>query len=302
MKYVISGASAAMGKITADLLLKKIPATDLTLITRSPDSLQSWADKGVRVLKGHHGDAESLKAGYEGADVLFMISSLAIGQRISHHRDTIAVAKAAGIKHITYTSVAGTHPANPTPSAIEHVVTEHLLWESGLSFAALRNQMYSENFYVMITEQALPTGRWIHNSKIGGFTPVSRHDIGACAASIMQNPEQHDRVIYEITGSERFTFPEVAALASTLWNKPIEYVAVSNQEMLDFFESVGIPKDGDPTQSFMPLIFGAVELVKQFEAYEMGLLDIKSSHVEFITGQKPRKLASVLVELIEQEN
>jgi NAD(P)H dehydrogenase (quinone) len=300
MKYVISGASAAMGKMVADQLLEKIPVTDLTLISRNPAALQSWADRGVRVLAGHHGDADSLKAGYEGADVLFMISSLAVGQRIEHHRKTIDVAKAAGIKHITYTSVAGTHPVNPTPSATEHIATERMLWESGISFTALRNQMYAEIFFTMINDQALPTGRWIHNSKSGGFSPVARTDIAACVTAIMLNPERHDRVVYEITGSERYTFPEVAALASKLWNTPIEYVAVSDDEMYSIFEQLGVPKDGDPSQTFMPLIFGADELVQQFHAYEMGLLDITSAHVEFITGQKPRLLESVLQEMIAE--
>lgn len=298
MKYVISGASAEMGKMVADQLLNTIPASDLTLISRSPAALQNWADKGVSVLAGHHGDADSLKAGYEGADILFMISSLAVGQRIEHHRATIAAAKAAGIKHIIYTSVAGTHPLNPTPSAIEHLETERMLSESGISYTSLRNQMYSEIIHTMICEQAIPTGRWIHNSKSGGFSPVSRADIAACATAIMLNPEPHERVIYEITGSERFTFPELAELASKLWNTPIDYVAVSDDEMHGIYEKLGIPKQGDPSQTFMPLIFGSDELVKQFRAYDMNLLDICSAHVEIITGKKPKLLEAVLKDLI----
>lgn len=298
MKYVISGASAVLSKLTAERLLETISPGELTMISRSPAALQSFADRGVTVLAGHHGEAESLREGYKGADCLFLISSLAVGERIAHHRETLKVAKEEGVKHIIYTSVAGTHLSNPTPSAIEHWATELMLWESGMSFTSMRNQIYSELMYSMIVEQGLSEGPWLLNSKMGGFAPVSRTDIAACAAAIMQKPEEHSKVVYEITGPERFNFPKVVELAEKLWGEKIEFVQVSDEEMYACYEKMGIPRQGDPSQTFIPLVFGSDELVKQYRAYEMHLLDIQTAHVEMITGNKPRSMESVLKEII----
>lgn len=302
MNYVISGASAALGKLVADNLLEVIPPSKLTLISRNPQALESYRSKGVTIRKGHHGDLESLKAGYKGTDRLFMISSLAVGKRKIEHRNAIEAAKSVGIQHITYTSVAGAHPANPTPSATDHTATERMLWESGISFAALRNQMYSELFYGMIIDQALRTGTWKHNADQGGFSPVSRIDIAACVSEIMLAPEQHDRVVYEITGNERWTFPKVAELAEKLWKKPITYIPVSDEEKYKIYEQRNVPFEGIPTSKNLAIALGADELVKQFRAYEMGLLDVVSAHVEFITGKKPIKFASTLQDMIDQWN
>lgn len=300
MKYVISGASAQIAQLVIPKLLREISTDELTLISRNPASLKKWSDKGVEVLAGHHGDPESLKVGFSDADALLMISSLAVGHRIEHHRNTIAVAKKANVKHITYTGVAGTHPSNNTPSAKEHLVTEQLLQDSGINFTVLRNQLYSEMLYSMIENEAIKTGgRWVLNSAEGGFAPVSRNDIAECAAAIMLAPQKHTKVIYEITGNERFTFPSLAVLAETLWQTSIDYVPVSDQDMYKIYEDIGIPKEGDPTHTIVPFIFGSEELVEQFNAYEMGLLDIQSGHVEYITGKKPALLKDILTNMIQ---
>jgi NAD(P)H dehydrogenase (quinone) len=297
MKYVISGASASLGRLTADKLLQQLDANDLTMVTRNPDSLAEYSARGVNVVKGHHGDPESLREPFSDADALFMISSLAIGHRTKHHKDTIAVAEEAGVKHITYTSVAGAHPQNPTPSAMEHTATESVLHKSDISFTALRNQVYSELLYKIIVDQVIHKKRFIQNCLHGGMAPVSRLDIAAAVVAIMTNPEKHHRVVYEVTGPERFTYPEFIALAGKIWNMDFEYIAISDEEMANLYAKVGVSLEPDPSSSFIPKTFGAKELTAQARAYEMGFLDIVSAHVEIITGEKPRTLESVMREL-----
>lgn len=261
MTYVISGASGTLARLVIEELARNVPASDLILVTRSPDALADWAAKGARVLAGDHRDSESLKRAYQGGDRLLLISGLNIGKRVEEHHNAIEAAKAVGITHITYTSVAGVHPQNPTPSAADHLGTERLLWASGLSFASLRNQMYSELIDDMVREVALPTGTWTHVGEYGHFVPISRDDIAAAAAAIMLSPEKHDRVCYEMTGSERFTFPQIASLASRLYGKPIEYRAVSPDEMWAMFDSLGVPRKGIPEAELVPVRFGSDELV-----------------------------------------
>jgi NAD(P)H dehydrogenase (quinone) len=301
MKYVISGASAQIGRMVAKKILTKVEPSELTLISRNPASLKEFSDLGVNVLTGHHGEADSLREGYENADALLMISSRAGGKRADHHKECIRIAKEVGVKHITYTSCAGAHPSNPTPSAADHLGTEYHLFDSGLSFAALRNQTYSDMLYDIIKKQVLPKKRMIMNCLKGGFSPISRNDIANCAAHIMLATDKHDRVTYEITGPERFTWPEIIDLASKVWETDINYVSVSTPEMFELMEKAGIPFHGNPDSDKMHEAMGAEELTLQADGYELGFLDVQSAAVKWITGFPAQSLESVWRELKGQE-
>ena len=298
MKFVISGASGTLARLIAEELVANIPADDLILSTRNPAALEDWAARGAKVVRGDHSDPDRLKGAYEGGDRLMVISGLNIGQRIQEHSNVIDAAKAVGIEHITYTSVAGVHPGNPTPSAKEHLATERLLWASGLSFTALRNQLYSELVYDMIKDLALPTGKWLHVGDKGRISPVSRADIAAGAAAIMLAPEKHDRVAYEMTGPERLTNREIAQIAARVFCKPIEYIPVPSEQMHKMLAQMGAQPKPNPASDIPPVRFGSDELVNQWIANDEGYLDILSYHVEFLTGRKPRSLESVLRKLI----
>jgi NAD(P)H dehydrogenase (quinone) len=145
-KYVISGASGSLGGKIATLLLERVPAQDITLVTRTPDKLDAFKQRGVTVHPGDYNNPAALERAYAASDVLMMISSMAVTERIPEHRNAISAAKAAGIKHIVYTSTAGIHPQNPTLSASDHIVTEDDLRRCGLGYTIMRNACYAEVF------------------------------------------------------------------------------------------------------------------------------------------------------------
>lgn len=162
--------------------------------------------------------------------------------------------------------------------------------------------MYAELLYDMVVDTALPTGRWIHVGDTGRIAPVSRSDIAASAAAILLAPEEHDRVTYEITGPERFSFRQIAALASKLFGQPIEYTPVSADTLYAELDSVGLPRKGLPDSDIIPMRFGSDELVQSFVAYDQGYHDILSSHVEYLTGRKPKSLVDVMADEIARRS
>jgi NAD(P)H dehydrogenase (quinone) len=301
-KYVINGASALVGLRTADNLLETVAAEDITLVSRNTSVLQKYADKGVRVIAGSYNDESVLHEAYKGADRLFMISGLNVGQRVPEHRLAIDVAKKSGIEHITYTSVAAVHPSNPTPSAGEHLTTEEMLQESGLSFTAMRNQYYSDLVHQTVVDNVLAKNRWVQNNEFGHIVPVSRNDIADCASAIMLEPQKHHRVIYEITGPERLTFPQIAEISASVWGVPIQYMPVTDATMLEIFEKIGVTRNGDPTNPSIAHKFGWEELIPQCQAYESGLYDTLSGHVKYITGKEPETLEATLKRLIAENS
>ncbi|MEY4890384.1 MAG: hypothetical protein RIQ75_1514, partial [Pseudomonadota bacterium] len=82
MAIVISGASGQLARLIANELVRAVPASNLILVTRTPEALADWAARGARVLAGDHRNAESLRLAYQGGDRLMLISGLAIGERV----------------------------------------------------------------------------------------------------------------------------------------------------------------------------------------------------------------------------
>jgi NAD(P)H dehydrogenase (quinone) len=292
-KIVISGASGDLGRRTTEILLQRVEPHNLTLVTRSPDNLAAAVAQGAKVRRGDYRDLASLELAYEGSDVLMIISGHAVSKRIPEHRNAIAAAKKAGIKHIVYTSVAGVHPRNPTISAGDHIVTEHDLRESGLGYTILRNQTYAELFTPM-AQSALACGKWFQVGDRGMISPVSKRDIALCAATCLLEPDMHSRVTYEITGPELLTFTDISQVISDLYDVPIEYVVVTAEEMYAKFDAWGIPRGFTEGAADPAVTYGSDELVTAYIAFDQDYHAILSHHVQFITGKRPHPLGEIL--------
>jgi NAD(P)H dehydrogenase (quinone) len=294
-RYVISGASGSLGgKITARLL-EKIPAENLTLVTRTPDKLDALKLLGVTVHPGDYNDPEELERAYAGSDVLMLISSLAVTQRVPEHRNAINAAKKAGIRHIVYTSTAGIHPQNPTLSASDHIVTEDDLRRCGLGYTIMRNACYAEVFPTVAAQPVLRSGEWVQVEGNGKLAPISKDDIARTAVACLLDPARHDGAVYEITGPELLSFRDIAAMASEVYGVPIRYVPVSVAARYAMLDAMGVPRkftegmDGHPDAH----LWCSEEMVSADIAFQAGYHAILTHHVEFITGEKPASLRDV---------
>jgi NAD(P)H dehydrogenase (quinone) len=190
-RIVISGASGDLGRRVTDLLLKADGDLDLTLVTRKPENLGQRQAQGLRVCRGDYQDADSLDAAYSGGGTLFLISGLNLGRRVSEHRNAIAAAQRAGIRHIVYTSVGGVQPNNPALSAKDHYQTELDLRACGLTFTILRNSLYSEIVSNILVAPAAETGVMKQATGDGYLAPVAKADVARCAATCLLQPERH---------------------------------------------------------------------------------------------------------------
>lgn len=294
-KIAVSGASGDLGQRITTLLLERLAPADLTLITRSPDKLAHRAAQGVRVMLGDYNTPDALEAAYAGSDALMLISGNDVTNRIPEHRNAINAAKRAGVRHIVYTSVAGIHPRNPTPSAGDHIVTEQDLHRSGLSFTALRNQTYAEVFPTIAARPALRTGKFYHLEGSGVIAPVSKRDIALCAVHCLLDSERHGGAVYEITGPELLTFRQIVRMMSEVYETPIEYVVQSVEERYALFDAMGVPRrysEDMPAHPDAHLWFSE-EMITAEEAFEADYHAILTRHVHFITGKQPYSLREV---------
>jgi NAD(P)H dehydrogenase (quinone) len=294
-KYMISGASGSLGGKIATLLLNQVAAEDVTLVTRTPEKLDAFKQRGATVHPGDYNDPAALERAYTGGDVLMMISSMAVTERIPEHRNAIEAAKKAGIKHIVYTSTAGIHPQNPTLSASDHIVTEDDLRRCGMGYTIMRNACYAEVFPTVAAQPVLRSGEWVQVEGNGKLAPISKDDIARTAVACLLDPARHDGAVYEITGPDLVSFRDIAAMTSEVYGVPIQYRSVSVDERYAMLDAMGVPRkftdgmDGHPDAH----LWCSEEMVTADIAFQAGYHAILTHHVEFITGEKPANLRAV---------
>src|SRR5262245_51631099 len=113
MRILVTGASGHFGGSAARMLLQRIPARDLILMSRKPDKLDAFKAQGCETRYGDFDDEASLEAAAQGADKMLLISGMKVGYRIGQHARAIDAAKKAGVGHVVYTSYIGATKENP---------------------------------------------------------------------------------------------------------------------------------------------------------------------------------------------
>jgi NAD(P)H dehydrogenase (quinone) len=281
MSYVITGAAGHLGRRAAELLLDRVAPADVVLVTRRPDDLADLAARGADVRFGDFDAPDSLPAAFAGGERLLLISTDAVGARIAQHGNAIDAAKAAGVHHISYTSVGDPSEDNPAGVVPDHRATEGLLADSGLAWTSLRNALYSE-YRIPEAEAAAASGVFGHNQGDGRTAYVARTDCAAAAVAVLTGGPEHDGVAYDITGPELLGADDLARLYAEATGSPVVAEHIDDEPFIAGLVGVGLP----------PFV---AELVASFgTAIRGGHLAQQSSAVEDLTGLPPLTVASVL--------
>jgi len=278
MSIVITGASGQLGRLTAELVLDRMPASEVILTTRRPEALSDLSERGARVRLADFDRPETLAEAFAGGEKLLLISADDLGRRAAQHRAAIEAAREAGVRHVAYTSYLNPVEENPAVITPSHRDTEWALRESGLAWSALRHAFYAE-YQVPSGAQAIATGQLVHNSGDGRIAYVSREDCAAAAAVL--TTEGHEDKAYDITGPEPLSQDDVAALLSEVSGRPVEAVAVDDEAFIQGLSASGMPEPA------------AREIASYGRAIREGYLREASDAVENLTGRPPRSLREV---------
>lgn len=234
----VTGASGKLGGATIKYLLEReVPGGDIVAVARDPAKLKV---RGVVVRRGDYADARALESAFKGVEKLLFISSPVISEeRTLQHRNVVNAARAAGIRHIVYTSIV-----KPAADAIfaatpGHFETEAMVRESGIPHTIFRNNLYMDLIPLMFGD-AIASGKIIHNANAGRIGFVARQDIAAALAAVLTS-RNHRGKVYDISAPSPYSLGDVAAALGKASRRAVTYQPVRSDEFRKTLEVKGVP-------------------------------------------------------------
>lgn len=279
--FIVTGASGQLGRQVVDLLVQA-GVGPIIAISRNPERLADLAARGVEARKGDFNDPTSLDSAFAGGKRILIISTddLTPGKRLAAHSNAVAAAKAAGISHIVYTSLTNPVSDSPIGFAPDHAETEKLIVASGADHTILRNNLYAD-LLLMAGAQSIALGQHFAAAADGKTGYVTRADCARAAAAALMTARGKQTL--DITGPAAVSQAEIAETLSGIAGKPIPYVALPTEDLVQAMIANGLPE-------FMARVFASFD-----EAIAQGYLDVASADLNTLTGQPGQSVRDFLL-------
>lgn len=239
---LVTGATGQLGAVVVANLLKTTPANEVAVLVRDENKAADLKAKGVEIRVGSYHDKVSLATALQGIEKVLLISSNDFNDRLGQHKNVVDAAKNAGAKHIFYTGVTMNNiEVSPLkPLLGDHYQTEDYIKESGLTYTFLQNSLYFEVIPMFVGAGVLETGIFFPAGD-GKVAFAARQDLGEATATILST-EGHENKTYNLTGSEVYSFADVATELSALTGKTVAYTSPEPAAFEGMLKQFGLPE------------------------------------------------------------
>jgi NAD(P)H dehydrogenase (quinone) len=280
-QLLVTGAGGNLGKaVVAEL--RRLGAKKVIAATRTPGKHQELAALGVEEREADFDRPETLQTAFQGVERLLLISTDSLhapGVRIKQHRAAIQAAVSASVDHVVYTSCPNAHPTKGPSIPDDHFWTEVALFESGLDWTILRNNLYAE-VILRFAQFAFKTGKLASATQSQGRSYVTREDCARTAAATLLDAT--GKLIYDVTGPASVTHEELASILSRVSGKSIQSVNVTADEVEKGLVAAGIPQ------------FAARSVRELDEEASYGYQAMVTPTVTNLTGRSPVSVSDFL--------
>jgi NAD(P)H dehydrogenase (quinone) len=268
----VTGATGAIGGRVARSLAAH--GADLRLVVRDPSRAPSLS---ADVRQAAYDDETAMRSAFAGAQTLFFVSASEDPDRVRLHTNVVDAAVAAGVERIVYLSFLNAAADSTFTFARDHWATEQRIRHVGLRHTFLRDAMYADFAPGLAGADRVIRGP----GGDGAFTPVAQDDVAAVASAVLL-AEGYDGDTLDLTGPERLTLTDVAAVLTDVTGKPVRYEEETVEEAYASRASYGAAQ------------FEVDGWVSTYTAIAAGELDVLSPAVRMVTGHEPMSLRALL--------
>jgi len=253
---LVTGATGQQGGAVARALLAR--GHGVKALTRKPDSeaARQLKSAGANLVTGDLGDALSVRKAASGVDAMFLMgNSYEAGteEEIRQGINAADAAKAAGVGHLIYSSVADADKKTGIPHFDSKYLVEKHVAGLGIPTTISAPVAFMENIVAPWSIPALRQGTYAFAvPPQRALQLVALADIGAFVAALVERREQVFGKRFDIAGDE-LTGDAQAKILSQAIGRPISYqeipIAAARQQsedaalMFEWFDRVGYDAD-----------------------------------------------------------
>jgi NAD(P)H dehydrogenase (quinone) len=287
----VSGASGHLGSaIVKELAAKRAAGAHIRVVAVSRSAASKPIADADESRFGDANDRASLDKAYAGVDriVIVISSDLEPGVRAKQVKTAIDAAVAAHIKHIVIFGLLSARKVELGNLVFEYYESEQHLIKTvpNDGWTVLRMAYFAES---LSNTFLTPDGNAVGYSLDKRINIVSRDDLAAAAAAVLTS-DGHKGAIYNITGPQAFTLPELAAAGAKVTGKPAVAHATTSEKHRATLAGFNLP----------PLVVNLVDSI--FKSHSEGFFDVTTGDVERLTGRKPHSFESVYARAQQQKH
>lgn len=240
---LVTGISGSLG----GLVHRGLSALDDLTVTAGSHSGDDTATRRI-----DFDDPATLAAGLRGVDVLVMISAGYAEDDVvlARHGAVVDAAAAAGVRHVIYTSLAGS--GDLMTIALPHRWTENRLAAAPFEATVLRNGLYAEvpvGLAVAGAAASAESGVFAAPFGTGRISVVAREDLAEVAVRVAAETDRdlaagrrsrHAGKVYELAGVTAIGGSDIAEILSESFGRPVNYLPISLTEMRNMLQGSGL--------------------------------------------------------------
>jgi NAD(P)H dehydrogenase (quinone) len=238
---LVTGASGQLGRIVVQNLLGHVPADQIAALVRDETKVADLKAQGVQIRVGDYDDTAALDRAMQGVNRALLIAGTDEQKRVQQHRNVLSAARTAGVQGVAYTSRTLKDRSTLANRLMEgHFQTEDDVKESGLPYAIFRNVLYMDAIVQFVGERVFETGINLPAGE-GRVAFALRSDMGeAIARSLVEGG--WTQTVYHLTGSQAYSFADVAAELSALSGRAVAYTPADAPAFLAQMTGRGVPE------------------------------------------------------------
>lgn len=259
---LVTGVSGALGGAILDGL-RAVDGLDVAGASSSGD--------GGAVRHADFDRPGTLEPAFAGVDVLVFVSAGYAEDDVvlARHGAVVRAAAAAGVKHVIYTSLAGS--GERLTIALAHRWTEARLAEAAFDVTVLRNGLYAEipaDLALAGAAAAAESGVFAAPFGDGRLSVVARDDLAAVAVRVAAEawadlaagaPRRHAGKTYELEGVGAVGGTDLAEVLAGVVGRPVEYRTVSLGDVRPLLAGLEPYRAGHTVSTFSNIKAGLLE-------------------------------------------